>query len=111
MNIATSRLSRAVIRKQLHGIYRMSFSRLVRFVPRGDSKAVLLGEPVDQKLDVGIAIREGEDVKVLVFSGTSALDAGKATDKVEIIDRLLCPLTQREVGTIRCIGLNVSVFQ
>ena len=69
---------------------------------------MLVGEPVDEKLDVGLAARKGDEVKVRVFSGTSALDAGTATDRIEILDRLLCPLTQREVGTIRCIGLNVS---
>jgi hypothetical protein len=86
----------------------MSFGRLVRFVPKGDSSAVLLGEPVDQSLDVGLAARKGEEVKVRVFRGTSALDVGKPTDTIEVVDRLLSPLTQREVGTIRCIGLNVS---
>lgn len=86
----------------------MAFSRLVRFVPRGAPNTVLLGEPVDEAQDVGVATRKGDEVKVKVFSGTSALDVGSPTGKIEVVERLLCPLTQREVGTIRCIGLNVG---
>ena len=76
-------------------------------MPKGDSNAVLIGEPVDGSVDVGAAVRKGEEVKVKVFRGTSALDPGSLTDKVEVIDRVLSPLTMAEVGTIRCIGLNV----
>jgi 2-keto-4-pentenoate hydratase/2-oxohepta-3-ene-1,7-dioic acid hydratase in catechol pathway len=57
-------------------------------------------------VDVGVATRKGEDVKVRVYSGTSVLTAGSATDRIETIGRLLSPLSQQEVGTIRCIGLN-----
>jgi hypothetical protein len=81
----------------------MSFSRLVRFVPKSDPQAILLGEPVDSNLDVGAATRKGQDVQVRVFNGLSALELGSLTDKVEVVERLLSPLSQREVGTIRCI--------
>ncbi|CCC08304.1 unnamed protein product [Sordaria macrospora k-hell] len=84
----------------------MSFSRLVRFVPKGDDSKVLIGEPVDSQVDVGAAVRKGEDVEVNVFSGTSVLDAGSATGNKAIIDRILSPVTAQEAGTIRCIGLN-----
>lgn len=87
----------------------MSFNRLVRFVPASDSKAILIGEPVDTKVDVGLALRKGDEVEVKVFSGKSALNPGSLTDKTEKIARLLSPLSQEEVGTIRCIGLNVSL--
>jgi len=86
----------------------MSFTRLVRFVPASNSNSVLIGEPVDADLDVGTATRKGQDVEVRVFSGTSALNPGQLTDKTEKIARLLSPLAQEEVGTIRCIGLNVG---
>ncbi|KAL1876512.1 hypothetical protein Daus18300_002756 [Diaporthe australafricana] len=85
----------------------MSFDRLVRFVPKGSSSAALIGEPVDASVDVGTAVRKGQDVQVKVFSGSSVLNSGSATDKVEVIDRVLSPLDTHEVGTIRCIGLNV----
>lgn len=86
----------------------MSFTRLVRFVPASDSSAVLIGEPLDANQDVGFATRKGEEVRVKVFSGKSALSPGELTDKVEKVGRLLSPLAREEVGTIRCIGLNVG---
>jgi len=83
---------------------------LVRFIPRSDPKAILIGEPVDKKVDVGLATRNGDDVEVKVFSGTTVLNAGTPIEKTETIGRLLSPLATSEVGTIRCIGLNVSIF-
>ncbi|KAL7929187.1 hypothetical protein V8C35DRAFT_325313 [Trichoderma chlorosporum] len=80
--------------------------RLVRFIPRGDHDAVLIGEPLDPNIDVGEEVRKGHDVRVKVLSGTSVLDAGIATGRFEFIDRILSPLAMAEVGTIRCIGLN-----
>ncbi len=68
---------------------------------------MLIGQPVDSQVDVGVAVRKGQEVKVKVFSGTSALKPGSLTDRVEVIDRVLSPLAAEEVGTIRCIGLNV----
>ena len=85
-----------------------SYPGLVRFVPKGDDSKVLIGEPVDSQVDVGAAVRKGEDVEVNVFSGTSVLDAGFTTGNKAIIDRILSPVTAQEAGTIRCIGLNVS---
>jgi len=84
----------------------MVFERLVRFVPKGEDGKVLLGEPEDRSVDVGAAVRKGEDVPVKVYSGTSVLSPGEPTDKVATIGRILSPLTVHEVGTIRCIGLN-----
>lgn len=81
---------------------------LVRFVPKSDAAKVLIGQPVQKDLDVGVAVRQGEDVSVDVFSGSSVLAPGSPTGSTEVIDRILSPLAQNEVGTIRCIGLNVS---
>ncbi len=61
-------------------------------------------------IDVGAALRAGQDVTVDVFSGSSVLSPGTATGDSETISRVLSPLAQHEVGTVRCIGLNVSVF-
>lgn len=80
---------------------------MVRFVPKGNSDAVLIGQPVDSDVDVGAAVRKGQDVQVKVFSGSSVLSAGSPTDRIEVIDRVLSPLTEQETGPIRCIGLNV----
>lgn len=87
-------------------------SGLVRFISTSTNE-VLIGQPVDKDLDVGAAILAGKEVKVETFSGLSVLDPGTSTGKVETVGRLLSPLAEAEVGTIRCIGLNVSrqVFQ
>ncbi|KAK0762791.1 hypothetical protein N5P37_005609 [Trichoderma harzianum] len=86
----------------------MSFTRLVRFVPRGRQDIILIGEPLDPNIDVGEEVRSGNNVKVNVFSGTTVLDFGSATGTIESIDRILSPLAMTEVGTIRCIGLNYA---
>jgi hypothetical protein len=83
---------------------------LVRFVPKSAPSSILIGEPVQASLDVGLASREGKDIAVNVFSGRSVLSPGSRTDRTESVERLLSPLAQEEVGTIRCIGLNVSAF-
>lgn len=57
---------------------------------------------------MGAAVRRGDAVAVNVFSGASVLDPGEPTGREAVIARVLAPLAQHEVGTIRCIGLNVS---
>jgi hypothetical protein len=81
----------------------------VRFVPKSDSSSILIGEPSQEDLDVGLATRDGQDVSVSVFSGQSVLSPGSRTERTEIVERILSPLSQEEVGTIRCIGLNVWI--
>ncbi|KAM0711102.1 hypothetical protein Q7P35_001841 [Cladosporium inversicolor] len=83
-----------------------AFSRLVRFIPSSDSSKILIGQPVQQEIDIGKALRAGKQVDVSIFSGTSVLQPGSDTGNVESIQRILSPLAQNEVGTIRCIGLN-----
>lgn len=83
-----------------------SWKRLVRFTPKSDPSKVLVGQPIDDDIDVGVAVREGKEVTVDVFSGTSVLSPGSATGQNAIIERVLSPLTQVEAGTVRCIGLN-----
>ncbi|OQD75900.1 hypothetical protein PENDEC_c005G02632 [Penicillium decumbens] len=83
-----------------------TFSRLVRFVPKSNPTKVLIGEPVDPQLDVGLAVYQGKEVSVRRFSGSSVLNPGAATGVTETIERVLSPLVQTEVGSIRCIGLN-----
>lgn len=92
------------------------FIGLVRFVPRSDPSKVLIGEPVDAKIDVSVALYEGKDVQVRKFTGSTILAPGNSTEEVETIKTVLSPLAHNEVGTIRCIGLNVgpalpSIFQ
>lgn len=80
---------------------------LARFISRS-SKSILIGQPTNRTLDVGAATLAGKDVEVEVYSGTSVLNPGSPTGKTELVGRLLSPLAESEVGTIRCIGLNVS---
>lgn len=83
-----------------------TWKRLVRFHPKNDSSKVLIGQPVDENVDVGKAVREGKEVAVDIFSGSSVLDPGSSTGKQAVIDQVLSPVTQLEAGTVRCIGLN-----
>ncbi|KAF8857963.1 hypothetical protein BDZ45DRAFT_622924 [Acephala macrosclerotiorum] len=82
-----------------------SFSRLVRFISKSGSETYI-GQPTDKEVDVGAAIRAGKDVEVDVYSGSSVLSPGTSTGKTHVIGKLLSPLAESEVGTIRCIGLN-----
>ncbi|OAA66931.1 Fumarylacetoacetase protein [Niveomyces insectorum RCEF 264] len=83
-----------------------AFSRLVRFVPKSNPAKILIGEPVDASIDVGVAVYQRRDVTVNVFTGSSILSPGQKHGRTEVIETLLAPLGPNEVGTIRCIGLN-----
>ncbi|KAI9650815.1 hypothetical protein NHQ30_000848 [Ciborinia camelliae] len=82
-----------------------SFERLVRFVPKS-SEEILIGQPIESGLDVGAAVIAGKEVKVDVYSGSSVLEPGTSTGTIKEIGKILSPLAESEVGTIRCIGLN-----
>lgn len=90
----------------LPSLLRMGASRLIRFLPSGSS-TVRIGEPVGD-IDVGLATYAGDKVEVELYDGESVLDPGAKTGEKVTLDRVLAPVTQRECGTIRCIGLNVS---
>lgn len=81
----------------------------MRFHPSSNPSQTLIGQPIDDSLDVGLAVREGQEVHVDVFEGSSVLDPGQSTGRREKIGKLLAPLGQAEVGTVRCIGLNVRI--
>ena len=81
----------------------------MRFNPKSNPTKILVGEAVDSQLDVGLALYQGKDVSVRPFSGSSVLNPGQVTGATESIGRILSPLAQSEVGSIRCIGLNVSI--
>jgi hypothetical protein len=77
-------------------------------VPRSNPQQILIGQPIDQSIDVGTALYKGEDVVVNIFSGSSMLQPGQNTGLSAVVERVLSPLESNEVGTIRCVGLNVS---
>jgi hypothetical protein len=96
-----------------HLLYLTILPGLIRFIPKSSptsNSKFLIGEPIDQNIDVGLALYQGKSVKANVFSGSSVLDAGSPTGESVEVERVLSPVTQRECGTIRCIGLNVSLF-
>ncbi|KAK7208491.1 hypothetical protein BZA70DRAFT_287793 [Myxozyma melibiosi] len=82
------------------------FKRLVRFIPKSSPSKILIGQPKSDSVDVGRALYQGQDVAVEVFSGNSMLSPGENTSEIESIGKLLSPMSQSEVGTVRCIGLN-----
>jgi hypothetical protein len=82
---------------------------LVRFVPEAAPSRILIGEPLSPKIDVGAAMFQKDKVYVYVWSGNSVLAPGVRTEHKELLGRLLSPLAHEDVGTIRCIGLNVSL--
>lgn len=77
-------------------------------MPKSNGGVILLGQPADDSVDVGAAVKAGKDVAVNVWSGNSVLSPGEETSRTESIGTVLSPLTEEEVGTIRCIGLNAS---
>jgi hypothetical protein len=70
----------------------------------------LIGQPREEIVDVGIALYNGQEVLVNVFSGSSMLSPGNDTGSTAMIDHILSPLAAEEVGTIRCVGLNVRTL-
>jgi hypothetical protein len=87
-----------------------AWTRLVRFLPKG-ATSPLIGQPIDAHIDVGLASLDPKSFDVEVWSANSILDpSAKPTGRIERVDRLLSPLAESEVGTIRCIGLNVSAL-
>ncbi|KAL4874757.1 hypothetical protein BJY04DRAFT_224665, partial [Aspergillus karnatakaensis] len=83
-----------------------TFSRLLRFHPKSSPTAILIGQPTSPTLDIGLALYNNQEVSVSVFTGSSILTPGVQTTRSETIHKLLSPLSQAEIGTIRCIGLN-----
>lgn len=98
------------------------YSRLIRFHPYITHKfefgksdvldVIKIGEPVDPSLDVGGLMYRGfpgdPTILINVYSGTSILSPGEPTGEQLVLGQLLSPLSQAEVGTIRCIGLNYA---
>ncbi|KAK2741716.1 hypothetical protein FQN55_008215 [Onygenales sp. PD_40] len=83
------------------------WSRFVRF--EAEDGKIYAGEPADENQDVGLASLTPSTmpilVKVLDSSSPLALDA-KFTGETVTAKRILSPLTEEQVGTIRCVGLN-----
>ncbi|KAH7028899.1 uncharacterized protein B0I36DRAFT_245215 [Microdochium trichocladiopsis] len=84
------------------------WDRLIRFV--ATDGRTLRGEPIlpDPDFDLGNTT-EATGLKAKVITGDDIYDttgATKVTDEVVTVKKLLGPLAQSEVPSVRCIGLN-----
>lgn len=84
-----------------------TWSRLVRF-QTSSSSTVQIGEPVNSE-DVGLATYKGEPVEVELYDGKSILSPGQKTGEKVKVERLLSPLAEEEVGTIRCKPSSITL--
>ncbi|KAI0072983.1 fumarylacetoacetate hydrolase [Panus rudis PR-1116 ss-1] len=87
---------------------RTQWTRLIRFVA-AETAQVHLGQPVDPKLDVGLAYHQKKPIKAYEILGSSALDpSAQVTKKVLTVKELLAPLSREQLGIVRCLGLNYA---
>ncbi|BEI85993.1 hypothetical protein CcaverHIS002_0602800 [Cutaneotrichosporon cavernicola] len=81
--------------------------RLIRF--KAADGRELFGEPVDDTLDVGLALAKGLPVTAHVIRAVSAWDPSAArTGEKTSVEQLLSPISPAECGTIRATGLNYT---
>ncbi|KAI0658683.1 hypothetical protein C8Q70DRAFT_993558 [Cubamyces menziesii] len=86
---------------------RTQWTRLIRFVA-AETAQVHIGEPVDPKLDVGLAIHQRKPVKAYEIVGSALDPSAQVTKNVLTVKELLAPLSREEVGLVRCLGLNYA---
>ncbi|KDQ64177.1 hypothetical protein JAAARDRAFT_218309 [Jaapia argillacea MUCL 33604] len=83
------------------------WTRLIRFVAVETSQ-IHLGQPVEPKLDVGLAAHERKTIRAYEILGSALDPAAQVTNKILTVKELLSPLSREEVGTVRCLGLNYA---
>ncbi|EAW15392.1 fumarylacetoacetate hydrolase family protein [Aspergillus fischeri NRRL 181] len=81
-----------------------NWTHLVRFVAKEDNHIYLGQVDCRQWPDVGLAVFQGEQVKVQLVRGS--IYDGVVTDTVLTIKRLLSPISMEEIPIVRCLGLN-----
>ncbi|KAH9884946.1 hypothetical protein C8Q73DRAFT_718587 [Cubamyces lactineus] len=86
---------------------RTQWTRLIRFVA-AETAQVHIGEPVDPKLDVGLAIHQRKPVTAYEIVGSALDPTAQVTKNVLTVKELLAPLSREEVGLVRCLGLNYA---
>lgn len=68
-----------------------TWSRLIRFRADGDP-TIYYGEPVNPEIDVGLAVREGEDVEAWVIETTSPWDeSAQRTSEKKVVETVSNP--------------------
>ncbi|KAF5392988.1 hypothetical protein D9757_001162 [Collybiopsis confluens] len=86
---------------------RTQWTRLIRFVA-AETGGVHIGQPVDPNLDVGVAAHKGTPFKAHEIIGSALDPTSEVTKKELTVKYLLSPLSKRQVGFVRCLGLNYS---
>ncbi|KAF8760083.1 Fumarylacetoacetate (FAA) hydrolase family [Rhizoctonia solani] len=76
------------------------WTRLIRFTAvETGGKKVHIGQPVDAKVDVGLAILKRHSLKAHEISGSSALDPdARVTSNALTVDTLLEPIAPEQIG-------------
>lgn len=83
------------------------WTRLIRFKAK-ETGDIHLGEPVDERVDVGLALKKGETVLAKELLASSILDTSATFgDRVLTVAALECPLRARaDTLGIYCYGIN-----
>ncbi|KIK98210.1 hypothetical protein PAXRUDRAFT_824121 [Paxillus rubicundulus Ve08.2h10] len=86
---------------------RTQWTRLIRFVA-AETAQVHIGQPVDPKLDVGLAAWNKQTIKAYEIVGSALDPAAQVTNTILTVKQLLAPLSREDLKVVRCLGLNYS---
>jgi 2-keto-4-pentenoate hydratase/2-oxohepta-3-ene-1,7-dioic acid hydratase in catechol pathway len=83
------------------------WTRLIRFKAL-ETEQIHIGEPVEQQLDVGLALKNQQTVRARELLASSILDTSAAfCERVLTVVELVCPLRARhDTLGIYCYGIN-----
>ena len=89
---------------------KLSWERLIRFIATDGRLHV--GEPILPSPDYDLGdVTEASKLQAKVISGEDIYDTTgktKVTDEVVTVKKMLGPLAQRDVPSLRCVGLNYA---
>ncbi|KAG1906849.1 uncharacterized protein F5891DRAFT_999019 [Suillus fuscotomentosus] len=83
------------------------WARLIRFVA-AETAQIHIGQPVDPRLDVGLAAWNKQTIRAYEISGSTLDPASRVTSNILTVEKLLSPLSREEMKVVRCVGLNYS---
>ncbi|KAH7887444.1 hypothetical protein F5I97DRAFT_1806645 [Phlebopus sp. FC_14] len=86
---------------------RTQWTRLIRFIA-AETSEVHIGQPVDPRLDVGLAAWNKQTIKAFEIAGSALDPAAQVTNTILTVKELLAPLSRDEMKIVRCLGLNYS---
>ncbi|CAK7238096.1 hypothetical protein SEUCBS140593_010323 [Sporothrix eucalyptigena] len=89
---------------------KVAWERLIRFV--ATDGRILYGEPILPTVDFDLGdTKESTGLTAKVIVGDNLYDttgATKVSDEIVTVKKLLGPLAQKDVPTLRCVGLNYA---